>query len=339
MRSLIFVLLLCAPMAMAQTVYRVALSGAQEVPAVESDETGYATLVLNAEETQLSVTIVHTVEDVAQSPGAHIHMAPAGANGDVVFAFAEPESPIHAVWDISADAVAALKAGDLYINIHSPANPPGEIRGQIVGGVPARAWDVTITNLTQNQIFSPPIVVSHWRELSLFEAGQPASGALAVLAEDGDAGPMRADVTDNDSAFVANIGEGPIPPGGSATITAYTFGSFDRISVLSMLVTTNDAFLGVNGVRVPRDVLFKTNGYEVPELTIDANAYDAGTEFNNELCTHIPGPPCGSPGVRDTANAEGFVSIHPGIQNVGDLDSAEYDWRNPVARVNISIRR
>ena len=66
--------------------------------------------------------------------------------------------------------------------------------------------------------------------------------------------------------------------------------------------------------------------------------YDAGSEANDELCANIPGPTCdgvgASPGVND--GDEGFVHIHRGMHDAGDLSSAVYDWRNPVARITVS---
>jgi hypothetical protein len=69
---------------------------------------------------------------------------------------------------------------------------------------------------------------------------------------------------------------------------------------------------------------------------IYANVWDAGTEANNELSTHIPGPPFGG-AMRDVGDAEGFVHIHPGIHGVGDLDASMYDWRNPGVMVTIKF--
>ena len=51
-------------------------------------------------------------------------------------------------------------------------------------------YEITITNVTRNQVFSPVAVVAHTRRIALFEAGQPASGELAAIAEAGDAGPL-----------------------------------------------------------------------------------------------------------------------------------------------------
>ena len=68
-------------------------------------------------------------------------------------------------------------------------------------------------------------------------------------------------------------------------------------------------------------------------------AYDAGSEPNDELCAKIPGPACGGEGGSPDASGEGYVHIHihihAGIQGIGDLTSADYDWRNPTARIVI----
>ena len=65
---------------------------------------------------------------------AHIHTGAAGKNGPVIvpmtksgdngFTFAPGAK-------LSEDQMKAFKAGDLYINVHSAANPGGEIRGQL----------------------------------------------------------------------------------------------------------------------------------------------------------------------------------------------------------------
>jgi len=51
-------------------------------------------------------------------------------------------------------------------------------------------YEVTITNLTYNQIFAPSLVVSHRRSISLFQVGEPASEGIAIMAEDGNVGAI-----------------------------------------------------------------------------------------------------------------------------------------------------
>jgi len=65
-------------------------------------------------------------------------------------------------------------------------------------------------------------------------------------------------------------------------------------------------------------------------------ALDAGSEANTESCRDIPGPPCGSAGVRHPAMAEGVVTVSKGLTGSGDVDAAVYGWADPVATVRLS---
>jgi len=187
---------------------------------------------------------------------------------------------------------------------------------------------VTITNLTQGQIFTPIVAASHKRSVKLFELGEPASEPLEILAEAGDTSPLRTML--GQSAAVLDVADSgaPLPPGASVTLSLATRGTFRFVSVAAMLVPTNDGFFALNAVEGP-------NGHDA--LTRYSPAYDAGTEANDELCTHIPGPPfaCTGEGFNPARGADNFVHIHPGIHGIGNLAAATYDWRNPVARIVI----
>ncbi len=204
-----------------------------------------------------------------------------------------------------------------------------------VGDDPAEAdrprsltFEVTVTNLTRGQVFSPAVVATHTAAMRLFTGGEPASDALAAVAEDAVLDPLleMLEGSPNVRDVVVLTGEnGPILPGESASVTVRGSPRAARISLVGMLVTTNDAFYGLNAERGP---FYGAVTRMVP-------AYDAGSEANNELCSHIPGPPCGNAGVRDTDGAEGYVHVHAGVHGVGDLDPSAHDWRNPVASVTI----
>lgn len=184
-------------------------------------------------------------------------------------------------------------------------------------------YRVEITNLS-HQIISPPIVVSHSWRTRIFASGTPASPEIAALAEDAVADGLLAALGADPEVFDFAIADAPLMPGASTTLELDFRPHFDRLSAVGMLVTTNDAFFGVTNFLVGRGVQRTT-----------APAYDAGSEANNELCAFIPGPPCGNPGVRATAGAEGVITVHNGIHDVGDLASSEWDWRNPVVRLTI----
>lgn len=186
-------------------------------------------------------------------------------------------------------------------------------------------YEVTITNLTYNQVFSPALVVSHRRSISLFEAGEAASEGIAIMAEAGDVSAIIDSVSGDNRVRSTDTAAGPLLPGKSTTITV-PVNRGGRLSVVSMLVNTNDAFLALNSIRAPR------YGRTV---TLYAQAYDAGTEINDELCGNIPGPACGGEGFS-TTDGEGFIHIHRGMHGIGDLAADAYDWRNPVAKITIT---
>lgn len=143
------------------------LEGSQEVPAVATAASGSATLALNAAQDRLEIMIELFGLDLdgAQTPDAadnvvagHIHAAPAGANGGVVFGLFSPSSDLNGdllidaaagtistAWDLAegvgttlAAQLPSLLSAGLYLNIHTLGNPAGEVRGQIVAArVPA----------------------------------------------------------------------------------------------------------------------------------------------------------------------------------------------------------
>lgn len=105
------------------------LAGNQEVPVNSSTATGTATISLNTAETEITYAITH---NVVSPTAAHFHAGAGGVAGGVVFTLTRP-SPITGVWSSpSAANIADLKAGRLYINIHTATFPGGAIRGQIL---------------------------------------------------------------------------------------------------------------------------------------------------------------------------------------------------------------
>jgi hypothetical protein len=118
----------------AQTLFTAQLEGSQEVPAVTSSATGTGWFVLNADATELTYHITFSGLTLAAS---HFHMAPAGTAGGVVRAITFDGNTASGVWretddqPLTSELVADLVAGNIYVNIHTSANPGGEIRGQV----------------------------------------------------------------------------------------------------------------------------------------------------------------------------------------------------------------
>jgi hypothetical protein len=194
-------------------------------------------------------------------------------------------------------------------------------------------YEVTITNVTKAQVFSPPVLVTHHRSIALFEAGAEASAELAMVAEEGNGGPLADTLSGSPRVFEAQATNAPIPPGMSATYLIRGHHRFDNISIVAMLVNTNDAFMALDSRRLPRD--------RNTSRTFDVGAYDAGSEGNNEDCAFVPGPACpaDSGNARSVDDAEGYVYVHNGIHGIADLAPAAYDWRNPVAIVTVRRAR
>lgn len=118
------------------------VDGSQEVPPVVTAATGEATVVISADDS----TIWYVVEYSGLSgalAAAHIHVGASGANGGVILPLVASASPMVGTLTATnftpsgaittfAEAVAAIKAGGTYVNLHTAANPGGEIRGQVV---------------------------------------------------------------------------------------------------------------------------------------------------------------------------------------------------------------
>ncbi len=127
------------------------LSGGAEIPPVASTGTGVASFSVDEAETAVTFTVItYGLEGITQ---AHIHLGDTDENGPVV-AFLFGLEPAGVTGDGilargsigAADIIAVpgfdgsmgqlldhLRAGTAYVNVHTVAYPPGEIRGQVMG--------------------------------------------------------------------------------------------------------------------------------------------------------------------------------------------------------------
>jgi hypothetical protein len=195
-------------------------------------------------------------------------------------------------------------------------------------------YEVTITNITPGQSFTPQLVVTHTNALRLFDLGTPASVELEMLAEGGDTAPLT-DSVDGAATEAITI-DGLLGPGQTVSTTISGYSKNGVLSIAAMMIPTNDAFVGLNSVPLP-EKRGGTASYLVP-------AYDAGTEVNDQSCQHMPGPRCNIPEAGfSEESGEGFVHIGNGFHDLGDIDDdgfevlgpKVYDWRNSVARITV----
>jgi hypothetical protein len=198
-------------------------------------------------------------------------------------------------------------------------------------GPGTKHWQVTIENLTPpgpgtppgSQPLSPPLFVVHSGKVDVWSVGDIASHPVAAIAEDANTAPAESALADVRGVRSVFTGSGaPIFSGTSRSYSVETRGSANRLSIVSMLVNTNDGFTGLDSLRLRGRT-----------QTLYVMAYDAGSELNNELAAFIPGPCCGNPFVRDPEGAP--IRMHPGIAGGHDLDPALYGWDGPVAKITI----
>src|SRR2546426_4710117 len=122
------------------------LDGSQEVPPVTTDGTGTATFTVNSTRTEIAFDLTVEGIDPANIMAAEIHVGAVGVPGPAIFTLSPTTftSPLSGVLtDVNltpqagvgvstfADAISMMLAGTTYVDVHTPANPNGEIRGQI----------------------------------------------------------------------------------------------------------------------------------------------------------------------------------------------------------------
>ena len=207
---------------------------------------------------------------------------------------------------------------------------------------PGRTYQVTITNRTSGQWFTPAVVATHRRSADFYSLGRPASFEVREIAENGNVTPLLDSAganprVSNVKLVPAPSGPPPIAPGASVTFDIDADDGALFLSWVSMLICTNDGFAGVDSVLLPLRVGHTANYH--------AAAYDAGTERNSEAWEDLV-PPCaqltgfgnqGGTGTSNPALAEnGRVRFHRGISGAGDLVPSVHGWRQPVASVSVT---
>jgi Cu/Zn superoxide dismutase len=121
-----------APAAHAETIgLKADLKGSNEIPPNSSTAIGKAEAKLDTESRHLAYTITFSG---LSGPvlGAHFHgPGEAGKNAGIALPFKTVQSPIEGTATLTENQAADLLAGKWYANIHTAANPGGELRGQM----------------------------------------------------------------------------------------------------------------------------------------------------------------------------------------------------------------
>lgn len=257
---------------------------------------------------------------------AHIHQGAPGVAGPVLIAL-EPneDSTVWTVPDsaaLDAAGIEAFENGELYVNVHTEANPSGELRAQLVGdgeaAVPATgSVTVSFVNLSESQPMTPPVVILHnapdsENGIRYFAIGDVVGEEVKQIAENGDTAPLLENAQGQIPAGKVSAAEaafpeagGPLLPGDSASVTLEQGVPDQVMSIVAMVVCTNDGFTGVDSM-------------EITEGTFTTPVYDAGSETNVETLDYWV-PPCGTD-TNLTDDENGVISLHPGQANAENPD-------------------
>ena len=206
----------------------------------------------------------------------------------------------------------------------------------------AQDLSITVTNLTHGIFFTPVITAAHTSDSNIFMSGTSATPELKAMAEGGMIDGLDMILGNAGANINKNPAEGLLAPAMSASFDLTNGETNTHLSLAAMILPSNDGFVGLDSWKIPT---------EAGTYTVFLNAYDAGTEANDELRTSMPVPPPlnpllgeGGTGITTTESNE-TVHIHRGSLGDDNLESGKSDinnsvqrWLNPVAKLTITVK-
>ena len=165
------------------------LDGAQETPPHDTPARGTATLLLDKDETSALVSL-HFRNLSSPQTDAHIHgPAAAGESAPPVFDLPDGDFDNFPI-TLTPQQVADLKAGLLYVNVHSQNFPAGEIRGQFgaTGQPSAVQLDTSDTSVNEG-------AAAHSKTVKVLRLGDATAGATVDYATSDGTASERSDYT------------------------------------------------------------------------------------------------------------------------------------------------
>jgi hypothetical protein len=281
----------------------VQLDAAQEIPAptgVPAAASGTAEVSVDANGFVTATLGVSNLTGAATA--AHIHRGFAGSTGPVVIGLSSDDGG--STWTVPADAraltsdeIGAFNRGELYFNVHTAANAPGEIRGQIDAGNATRftirlenvsdegTLNVVSDGSTQAVPLSPGAYIVHREESDspLLLPRDAANAGLEAVAEDGNTAPYPQAVP-GAAIFNTPVGAsepGPIGPGNAYEFTIQAIDG-DKLGFVTMFIPSNDWFYTPTDADNSLDLFVGGQPVSGEVLESDIAVWDAGTEADEE---------------------------------------------------------
>ncbi|WP_416307310.1 spondin domain-containing protein [Neptunicella sp. SCSIO 80796] len=222
--------------------------------------------------------------------------------------------------------------------------------GLAIGSTVSQAaeLEITVQNISHGMYFAPLLISAHSSDQHLYTLGEEASLEIQAMAEGGDLSGLITMTQGLGADNSANPAEGPMHPGDMVSTMLTTSDGNQSLSIVGMMVPSNDAFVGLDAWQIPTEA----GTYE-----FYLNSYDAGTEANDEIRGGgAPGTP-GLPtlpffdaevgtGGSGVTSVETNTSVHVHRGSIGDddpaggssdLDNTLHRWLNPVAKVTVTV--
>ena len=203
--------------------------------------------------------------------------------------------------------------------------------------VDMRTFEIKVSNVTHSQPLSPLAVILHTSGYQAWVDGEAASTALEVLAEGGDNSGLLSNAGDHSAYLASESGTGIVGPGSYENIQLEVDAQNGvSLSVVTMLVNTNDAYTGINASSLAELESGESVSFRAP-------VWDAGTEANTEAAGTIPGPAdAGGEGfnvARSDSNDRirfhsGIISNQDGLS--GSVLTADHRFDNPAAVITVT---
>lgn len=291
----------------AQT-FSVSLDASQEIPAptgVPAGASGSAEVSIDENGAITASVGVSNLSGPASM--VHIHRGFSGSTGPVLVGLTSDDGG--STWTVPADAaplsadeIDAFNRGELYFNVHTAANMPGEIRGQIDPGN-ATEFVVRLENIstsetlnvasngsTQPVPLSPGAYIVHRNEADspLLLPRDAANAGLEAVAEDGNTAPYAGAVPGS-AIFNTPVGAdapGPIGPGGAYEFTLSAIDG-DKLGFVTMFIPSNDWFYTPTDADNSLDLFVGGQPFSGEVAASDIAIWDAGTEVDEEPGTGI----------------------------------------------------
>jgi len=213
----------------------------------------------------------------------------------------------------------------------------------------AQELSITVTNLTQGLHFTPVVTAAHASDNHMFMASEMASTELQSMAEGGDISGLVNMLTNADANVNENPAMGLLAPAMSTSFSLTNDSANTHLSLAAMILPSNDGFVGLDSWKIPE---------EAGTYTLFLNAYDAGTEANDEIRGSgapgeagmpVPPPLDASIGMNGTGvtDMEGNNKVHIHRGSLGDdnmtagksdINNSVQRWLNPVAKLTITVQ-